>query len=224
MCKTNSLHNHLYVLLSFVYVLFSFGYALFSFGHVLFTFKLCALLIWLSVLFISLCDYFIWLCDLFLWLCALFIPLCTLSIIRSFYALFVFVLFMCSFHVLFLCALFVRSLYVLFLCALFMCSFYALFLCALLMCCFNVLLYKRQVILHMHKKYSCTKTNMADNKMNDFLKKLGPFDHRAKFVEEKISTDIQSAIFKPLSYCFEETMGFDSKASSASHPVSHLIS
>ena len=65
---------------------------------------------------------------------------------------------------------------------------------------------------------------MADNKMNDFLKKLGPFDHRAKFVEEKISTDIQSAIFKPLSYCFEETIGFDSKASSASRPVSLLIS
>ena len=156
---------------------------------------------------------------------------------RCFYALFLRALFVCSFYAPFLCALcirslyalflfahFMRSFYVLFLCALFMCSFYALFLCALLMCCFNVLLYKRQVILHMHKKYSCTKTNMADNKMNDFLKKLGPFDHRAKFVEEKISTDIQSAIFKPLSYCFEETMGFDSKASSASHPVSHLIS
>ena len=160
--------------------------------------SLCAPFICLCALFIRLCPLFIWLCALFIWLSALFIPLCTLSIIRSFYALFS--------------------------CALFMCSFYALFLCALLMCCFNVLLYKRQVILHMHKKYSCTKTNMADNKMNDFLKKLGPFDHRAKFVEEKISTDIQSAIFKPLSYCFEETIGFDSKASSASHPVSHLIS
>ena len=31
---------------------------------------------------------------------------------------------------------------------------------------------------------------MADNKMNDVLKKLGLSDHRAKFVEEKISTDI----------------------------------
>ena len=41
----------------------------------------------------------------------------------------------------------------------------------------------------MHKKYYSTKTNMADNKMNDVLKKLGLSDHRAKFVEEKISTD-----------------------------------
>ena len=42
----------------------------------------------------------------------------------------------------------------------------------------------------MHKKYYYTKTNVADNKMNDVLKKLGLSDHRAKFVEEKISTDI----------------------------------
>ena len=54
------------------------------------------------------------------------------------------------------------------------------------MCSFN----KRQVILHMHKKSYCTKANVADNKMNDVLKKLGLSDHRAKFVEEKISTDI----------------------------------
>ena len=155
MCKTNSFHIRLYVLLSFVYVLFSFCYSLFSFHYSLF------------------------LCDVF----------------------------MCSFYALFLYALFMRSLYVIFLYAVLMCSFH-----------------KRQVILHMHKKYYCTKTNMADNKMNDVLKKLGPFDHRAKFVEEKISTDIQFAIFKPLSYCFEETIGFDSKASSASHPVSRLIS
>ena len=76
----------------------------------------------------------------------------------------------------------------------------------------------------MHKKYYYTKTNMADNKMNDVLKKLGLSDHRTKFIEEKISTDIQFAIFKPLSYCFEETMVFDSKASSVSWPVSRLIS
>ena len=78
------------------------------------------------------------------------------------------------------------SLYALFVFALFMRSFYVLFLCAVLMCSFH----KRQVILHMHKKYYCTKTNMADNKMNDVLKKLGLSDHRAKFVEEKISIDI----------------------------------
>ena len=64
-------------------------------------------------------------------------------------------------------------------------SFYVLFLCAVLMLSFH----KHQVILHMHKKYYCTKTNMADNKMNDVLK-LDLSDHRAKFVEEKISTDI----------------------------------
>ena len=33
---------------------------------------------------------------------------------------------------------------------------------------------------------------MADNKMNDVLKKLVLSDHSAKFVEEKISTDIVS--------------------------------
>ena len=45
-------------------------------------------------------------------------------------------------------------------------------LCTVLMCSFH----KRQVLLHMHKKYYCTKTNMADNKMNDVLKKLGLSD------------------------------------------------
>ena len=78
------------------------------------------------------------------------------------------------------------SLYALFVFALFMRSFYVLFLCAVLMRSFH----KHQVILHMHKKYYCTKANMANNKMNDVLKKLDLSDHRAKFVEEKISTDI----------------------------------
>ena len=80
---------------------------------------------------------------------------------------------MCSFYVLFLCALFMRS-------------FYELFSCAILMCFFH----KRLAILRMHNKYYCTKTNMADNKMDNFLKKLGLSDHSARFVEEKISTDI----------------------------------
>ena len=31
---------------------------------------------------------------------------------------------------------------------------------------------------------------MADNNMNNVLKKLGLSNHRAKFVEEKMSTDI----------------------------------
>ena len=33
----------------------------------------------------------------------------------------------------------------------------------------------------------------------------------------------QFVIFKPLSYCFEETTGFDVKASSLSRPLSCLI-
>ena len=33
----------------------------------------------------------------------------------------------------------------------------------------------------------------------------------------------QVVIFKPLSYCFKETIGFDVKASFASRPVSRLI-
>ena len=77
-----------YVFFSFHYVIILFSYALFSFSYVLFTFKLCALFIWLCVLFIPLCDYFIRLCALFVWLCALFIPLYDLSIIHSFYKLF----------------------------------------------------------------------------------------------------------------------------------------
>ena len=65
-------------------------FVLFSFGYALFTFKLCALFIWLCVLFIPLCNYFIR-------LGTLFIPLYALSIIRSFYALFLYALFMRSF-------------------------------------------------------------------------------------------------------------------------------
>ena len=42
----------------------------------------------------------------------------------------------------------------------------------------------------MHKKYYCTKTNIADHKIDVVLKKLGLSDHRINFVEEKISTDI----------------------------------
>ena len=34
---------------------------------------------------------------------------------------------------------------------------------------------------------------------------------------------IQFHIFKPLSYCFQETMGFDEKVSLASRPMSRLI-
>ena len=65
-------------------------FVLFSFGYALFTFKLCALFIWLCVLFIPLCNYFIR-------LGTLFIPLYALSIVRSFYALFLCALFMRSF-------------------------------------------------------------------------------------------------------------------------------
>ena len=95
----------------------------------------------------------------------------------SFCALFLCALCICSFHVLFLCTLFMRSLYSL---------FYALFSYAIFMCSFH----KSLEILRMHKKYYCTQTNMADDKMDDVLKKLGLSDHRARFVEKKISTDI----------------------------------
>ena len=105
---------------------------------------------------------------------------------RSFYMLFWFVLCIRSFYALFLCALFMHSFYALFVFTLFMCSFYVLFSCTILMCSFH----KRLAILRMHKKYQCTKTNMADNKMNDVLKKLGLSHHRARLVEEKISTNI----------------------------------
>ena len=37
-------------------------------------------------------------------------------------------------------------------------------------------------------------------------------------------TENHFVIFKPLSYCFQETIGFDVKASFASRPVSRLIS
>ena len=40
----------------------------------------------------------------------------------------------------------------------------------------------------------------------------------------RVRVRIQFVIFKPLSYCFEETIGFDVKASFASRPVSPLIS
>ena len=104
----------------------------------------------------------------------------------SFVVLFVFALYMRSFYVLFVFAHFVRSFYALFVFTLFMCFFYVLFSCTTLMCSFH----KRLAILRMHKKYHCTKTNMADNKMNDVLKKLGLSHHRARLVEEKISTNI----------------------------------
>ena len=43
--------------------------------------------------------------------------------------------------------------------------------------------------------------------------------YRNKF--EKLT--FQLVIFKPLSYCFKETLGFDVKVSFASRPVLHLI-
>ena len=104
---------------------------------------------------------------------------------RSSYALFLCALFVRSFYVHFYCALWIRSLYALFVFAFFMCPFYALFLCTIFMCTFH----RRLEILRMHKKCYCAKTNMPDNKMGEVLKRLGVSDHRARFVEEKISTD-----------------------------------
>ena len=93
---------------------------------------------------------------------------------RSFYVLFLCALFMCSFIVLFALAFFMRSFYVLFLCAFFIRLFDALFSFAILMCSFH----KCLAIMHMHKKYYCTKTNMADNKMGDVLLSRSKIDWR----------------------------------------------
>ena len=71
---------------------------------------------------------------------------------------------------LFLCALY---------CALCIQLFYALFPCAILMCSFH----KHLANLRMQKKYYCAETNMADDKINDVLKKLAP-DQRAMFIKE----------------------------------------
>ena len=132
--------------------------------------------------------YVLFLCALFMWS---FIVLFVFArYMRSFYVLFLCALFMrsfmCSFYALSLCALFMLSFCALFVFTLFMCSFYALFSCAILMCFFR----KRLAILRTHRKYYCTKTNTAANKMDDVLKKLGLSDRRARLVEEKISTDI----------------------------------
>ena len=40
---------------------------------------------------------------------------------------------------------------------------------------------------------------------------------------DKAETSVQFVIFKPLSYCSKETIGFDVKASFASRPLSRLI-
>ena len=48
----------------------------------------------------------------------------------------------------------------------------------------------------------------------DFLVKMAPVG---------VLLVSQFVIFKPLSYCFEETIGFDVKASFASRPESRLI-
>ena len=87
----------------------------------------------------------------------------------SLYVLFSCALFMCSFNALFVFALFMPSFYALFLCAFYIHLFYPLFSCAILMCSFH----KRLAILRMHKKYYCIQTNMADDKMDDVLKRLG---------------------------------------------------
>ena len=87
-----------------------------------------------------------------------------------------FPLFAFHYYALFVFTLFMHSSYVLFLCALFMCSFYALFLWALFMHCFNVLVSETPSDLAHAQKVLLHKKNMADNKMNDVLKKLGLSD------------------------------------------------
>ena len=129
-----------------------------------------------------LCVLFVWALFMRSFYVLFYYALC----IRSFYALFLHTLSLCSLYSLFLCTLFMCSFYALFLCTLFVWPFYVLFSCAILMCSFH----KRLTILRMHRKYYCTKTNMADKKMYNVLKKLGLSDRRARFFEEKISTDI----------------------------------
>ena len=63
--------------------------------------------------------------------------------------------------------------------------------------------------------------NVFDHFVKWALKGFIPL-HLRSFKEIKIIC-IQFLIFKPLSYCFEETIGFDVKASFASPPESHLI-
>ena len=137
-------------------------------------------------------DYVLLVCALLctLFMCSFYLLLYCALCIRSFYALFLCTLFMHLFmrylYSLFLCPLFMHSFYVLFLCAIFIRLFSALFSWAILMCSFH----KRLAILRMHKKYYCIQTSIADNKMGKVLNKLGLSDHRVRFVEKNISTDI----------------------------------
>ena len=93
----------------------------------------------------------------------------------SFYVLFLCAIFMCSFYTLFLFSLFSRSFcalfFVLFLCDLFMSPFYALFFMGSFNC-------------------ACTKSINAHKQISQMTKKSRLSDHRARFLEEKISTDI----------------------------------
>ena len=54
--------------------------------------------------------------------------------------------------------------------------------------------------------------------MNSISAQIQPCMHK------KSVTPVQFVIFKPLSYCFEETKGFDVKALFASRPMPRLIS
>ena len=48
-------------------------------------------------------------------------------------------------------------------------------------------------------------------------------DNHAQLQKRRRSAIVQFVIFNPLSYCFEEIIGFDVKALFASRPVSRLI-
>ena len=60
-------------------------------------------------------------------------------------------------------------------------------------------------------------------KLNNTKAELKKSDAYKKACDHGIIS-MQFVIFKPLSYCFEETIGFDVKASFTSRPVSRLIS
>ena len=60
-------------------------------------------------------------------------------------------------------------------------------------------------------------------KLNNTKAELKKSDAYKKACDHGI-VSMQFVIFKPLNYCFEETIGFDVKASFTSRPISRLIS
>ena len=66
-------------------------------------------------------------------------------------------------------------------------------------------------------------TTPPEEKWVHYMKMVNANTENSTNVKKWEGTTAQLVIFKPLSYCFEEAIGFDVKASSASRPVSRLI-